>query len=66
MKKLPFKLTKKTYQTGFMVVVLILACIRWAFPSIAEGAQTSLDFEDETAVSYAGMPHKIRSASLPS
>ena len=61
MKKLPFKLTKKTYQTGFMVVVLILACIRWAFPSIAEGAQSLLDFEEEIATSYAGMPHKVRS-----
>ena len=62
MKKLPFKLTKKTYQTGFLVVVLILACIRWAFPSIAEGTHSLLDYnDDESAISYAGMPHKIRS-----
>lgn len=34
MKKLPIKLSKKTYLIGFLAVVLILACIRWAFPSI--------------------------------
>ena len=63
MKKLPIKLTKKTYQTGFMVVVLILACIRWAFPSIAEGVRTLSDFKDDTVTSYAGMPHRIRSVA---
>ena len=62
MKKIPFKLTKKTYQTGFLVVVLILACIRWVFPSIAEGAHSLKVFNDEeSTISYAGMPHKIRS-----
>jgi len=62
MKKIPFKLTKKTYQTGFLVVVLILACIRWVFPSIAEGAHSLKVFNDEeSTISYAGMPHKISS-----
>ena len=28
-------LTKKTYLQGFVVAVLILACLRWAFPGIA-------------------------------
>ena len=35
MKKIPNKLTKKTYLMWFFVVVLLLACIRWTFPSIA-------------------------------
>jgi hypothetical protein len=35
MKKLPNKLSKKTYLMWFFAVVLLLACIRWAFPSIA-------------------------------
>ena len=61
MKKLPIKLTKKTFQTGFIVAVLILACIRWTFPSIAGDTLSVIDFEDETITSYAGMPHKIRS-----
>ena len=29
------RLTKKTYLLGFVTVVLLLACIRWAFPSVA-------------------------------
>ena len=64
MKKLPIKLTKKTFQTGFMVAVLILACIRWAFPSIARDTFSQIDFSDEDcAISYAGRPHKIRSVA---
>lgn len=64
MKKLPIKLTKKTYLTGFMAVVLLLACIRWAFPSIAEGSNSQMDFsENHSALSYAGIPHKIRSVT---
>ena len=30
------KLTKKRYLIGFVAVVLLLACIRWAFPSVAQ------------------------------
>ena len=29
------RLTKKTYLLGFVAVVLLLACIRWTFPSVA-------------------------------
>ena len=29
------RLTKKTYLLGFVTVVLLLACIRWTFPSVA-------------------------------
>ncbi len=35
MRKLFMRLTKKTYLLGFVTVVLLLACIRWAFPSVA-------------------------------
>ena len=30
------KLTKNTYLLSFIVVVLILACVRWVFPAVAE------------------------------
>ena len=39
-------LTKKTYLQGFLVAVLILACLRWAFPEIAAPTSPS---EPETA-----------------
>ena len=39
-------LTKKTYLQGFLVAVLILACLRWAFPEIAAPMSPS---EPETA-----------------
>ena len=35
MRKFFMRLTKKTYLLGFLTVVLLLACIRWAFPSVA-------------------------------
>ena len=46
MRKLPIKLTKKTYLMGFIIVVLILACIRWTFPSVAESQGGSADPSD--------------------
>ena len=39
-------LTKKTYLQGFLVAVVILACLRWAFPEIAAPMSPS---EPETA-----------------
>lgn len=39
-------LTKKTYLQGFLVAVVILACLRWAFPEIAAPTSPS---EPETA-----------------
>jgi hypothetical protein len=33
--KIFMRLTKKTYLLGFATVVLVLACIRWAFPQVA-------------------------------
>ena len=31
------RLSKKTYLQGFLVVVILLACLRWVFPSVAAG-----------------------------
>ena len=37
------RLSKKTYLQGFLVVVILLACLRWVFPGVAAGtaSQTS-------------------------
>jgi hypothetical protein len=51
MKKLTVRLTKKTYLTGFMAVVLLLACIRWIFPGIAEPRATDTDVYTEDVTS---------------
>ena len=51
------KLTKKTYLIGFVVVVLLLACVRWVFPEVA-ASQARTASPDSTA-SRAG------SASVP-
>ena len=51
------KLTKKTYLIGFVVVVLLLACVRWVFPEVA-ASQDRTASPDSTA-SRAG------SASVP-
>ena len=64
MKKLPIKLTKKTYLTGFMAVVLLLACVRWAFPGVASNKATSTTSPTNiTSVTSSGIPHKIRSVA---
>ena len=64
MKKLPIKLTKKTYLTGFMAVVLLLACVRWAFPGVASNKATSTTSPTcITSVTSSGKPHKIRSVA---
>lgn len=60
------KLTKKTYLRGFLLVVLLLACVRWAFPGVAGGAKAVS--ADSLAVSqhplqYGGKPHRIASVS---
>ena len=71
MKKLPIKLSKKTYLIGFLAVVLILACIRWLFPSVAESRGVSVvpmeaSKTENPIISYktAGVPkHRIASVS---
>ena len=45
------KLTKKRYLIGFVVVVILLACIRLAFPSVAQPKSS-----DEPMVSEAETP----------
>jgi len=68
MKKLPIKLTKKTYLMGFMATVLFLACIRWLFPSIAEPRTTDTvaytrDFTSNLHGTPGSKAHRI--ASVP-
>ena len=70
MKKLPIKLTKKTYLTGFMATVLILACVRWAFPGVAEsrggvsnGSGDGHSHLTASSTLNADTPHKIRSVA---
>ena len=57
MKKLTVRLTKKTYLTGFMAVVLLLACIRWIFPGIAESRATdSVAYTEDVTGNLQGPP----------
>ena len=77
MRKLPIKLTKKTYLMGFIIVVLILACIRWTFPSVAESqggsaapsdVSESADFGRSEVPVFSGLSAreaKHRIASVP-
>jgi hypothetical protein len=46
MKKFTFKLTKKSYLRGFLIVVLLLAIVRWTFPSVAEDRYAETAAED--------------------
>ena len=66
MKKKPIKLTKKSYLTGFVAVVLLLACIRWAFPGVAKPMGNSVDHGSHLTTSSTlriTTPHKIRSVA---
>ena len=36
------RLTKKTYLQGFFITVAVLAMIRWVFPEVANGAESSV------------------------
>lgn len=59
MRKLSMKLTKNQYLRYFAAVVLILALIRWTFPSVAEPRKTSSDptLSDSTKnVQYSARP----------
>ena len=45
------KLTKNRYLTGFVAVVLVLACVRWMFPQVAKGHEvTPVDDQPVAAV----------------
>lgn len=59
------KLTKNRYLAGFAIVVLLLACVRWSFPSIAGEGKISVDDaineEVNVRLPIADKLHKIRS-----
>ena len=69
MRKLSMKLTKNQYLRYFAAVVLILALIRWTFPSVAEPRKTSSDLTLSDSIRTAennvqSEPHRI--LSVPS
>ena len=62
------KLTKKTYLQSFMGVVLVLAGIRYAFPSVADSRETIVHIEvnkeeQKGGNDKANKPHRILSVS---
>jgi hypothetical protein len=67
------KLTKKTYLLGFVVAVLLLACVRWVFPEVAVGKASSASPASTTSqasvvntpsrASYSKGKHPIRSVA---
>ena len=66
MKKLTIKLTKKRFLTGFAAVVLLLAVIRWIFPSVAEPRVILHEIAEAvmpTSFQTNGRPHRIRSVA---
>jgi hypothetical protein len=48
MRKFSMKLTKKRYLMGFVAVVLLLAVVRWTFPSVAESRVSSADSSENS------------------
>ena len=66
MKKLTIKLTKKRFLTGFAAVVLLLAVIRWIFPSVAEPRVIMHEIAEAvmpTSLQTGDRPHRIRSVA---
>ena len=64
MKKLTIKLTKNRFLTGFAAVVLLLAIIRWIWPSVAEPRVILKEIAEAVGIAplnHNGRPHKIRS-----
>lgn len=65
------KLTKKRYLQGFLIVVILLACVRWVFPSVAapkkvadaDPANLSGDTRPVRQVSLSGGRHPVRSVA---
>ena len=72
MNKFSMKLTKKTFLMGFTGMVLVLAGIRWTFPSVAESQKTacagdSIAPTEESPIAVAVSPQKPhRINSVPS
>ena len=64
MKKITIKLTKKRFLAGFAGVVLLLAVVRWIWPSVAEPRVILKEIAEAvkaTPLNHNGRPHKIRS-----
>ena len=65
------RLTKKAYLMGFIVVMLLLAIVRWAFPSVAEPRKVEQPSHDiaetqeirhpQTQYDQGAKPHRILS-----
>lgn len=62
------KLTKKTYLMGFLAVVMLLACVRWAFPEVAASHASPVSRAAKPSVSLrrvisagSARPHRINS-----
>ena len=58
------RLTKKTYLLGFIVVVLLLAVVRWVFPSVAEPRETKTVSEASLSKGTAN-PKQTGNAKTP-
>ena len=63
MKKISFNLTKKRFLTGFAAVVLLLAIVRWIWPSVAEPRMIIKEIAEvvKGMPEIKNRPHKIRS-----
>ena len=64
MRKITIKLTKKRFLTGFVVVVLLLAGVRWIWPSVAEPRVIIQDIAKvviSPTPTDTRRPHRIRS-----
>lgn len=61
------KLSKKRYLQGFLAVVLLLALVRWIFPSVAANSANStapvVSPAPAARAVISDMPHKIRSVA---
>ena len=66
MRKIAFKLTKKRFLAGFAAVVLVLAVVRWIWPSVAEPRVIIKEIAEAIEaipLNHNGRPHKIRSVA---
>ena len=66
MRKISIKLTKKRFLTGFAAVVLLLAVVRWIWPSVAEPRGVLEKITEAIGASplpQKGRPHRIRSVA---
>ena len=74
--KIFMRLTKKRYLLGFLAVVIVLACIRWSFPSVAAPRSAECGVKNENTLetdnhstfltphsSPLRKPHRIRSVA---